>query len=337
MQATLARPARPRRGRPRRQRAAGHRRRPAVGLTSEEQAVHYVSTRGKAPELGFADVLLAGLAPDGGLYVPEAWPTSPAAAGAAGYADTAVAVMWPYVEGSIGRARLRGRSSPTPTRPSATPTSCPITRAGATASTRPSCSGARRWRSRTWRCSSSGGSSTTSSPAGPSAPPSWSPRRATRARPPSRRAAAATALDIVVLHPAGRVSEVQRRQMTTVDEPNVHNVAVDGTFDDCQDLVKAMFADEAFRDEVRLSAMNSINWARVMAQIVYYVTAQRHFGAAHRRSRCPPATSATCSPAGWPGAPAADPAARHRLQPQRHPHPLARDRASWRWPRCTPR
>ena len=113
------------------------------------------------------------------------------------------------------------------------------------------------------------------------------------------------ALDIVVLHPAGRVSEVQRRQMTTVDEPNVHNVAVDGTFDDCQDLVKRLFADEAFRDDVRLSAMNSINWARVMAQVVYYVTAAAAVGAATgagRRSRCPPATSATCSPAGWPAA-----------------------------------
>ena len=70
------------------------------------------------------------------------------------------------------------------------------------------------------------------------------------------------ALDIVVLHPAGRVSDVQRRQMTTVDAPNVHNVAVEGTFDDCQDLVKALFADVEFRERVRLSAMNSINWAR---------------------------------------------------------------------------
>jgi threonine synthase len=80
-------------------------------------------------------------------------------------------------------------------------------------------------------------------------------------------------LDIVVLHPAGRVSEVQRRQMTTVDEPNVRNVAVDGTFDDCQDLVKAAFADTALRSELQLAAMNSINWGRVMAQVVYYVTA----------------------------------------------------------------
>jgi threonine synthase len=82
-------------------------------------------------------------------------------------------------------------------------------------------------------------------------------------------------VDIVILYPAGRPSDVQRRQMTTVDDDNVHAVAIDGTFDDCQDLVKAMFNDVQFRDRIRLSAVNSINWARVMAQIVYYVTASR--------------------------------------------------------------
>jgi threonine synthase len=81
--------------------------------------------------------------------------------------------------------------------------------------------------------------------------------------------------DIVVLYPAGRVSEVQRRQMTTIDSPNVHTVAVEGTFDDCQDLVKAMFNDAPFRERMRLSAVNSINWARVMAQVVYYVAVTR--------------------------------------------------------------
>ena len=83
------------------------------------------------------------------------------------------------------------------------------------------------------------------------------------------------ALDCIVLYPEGRPSEVQRRQMTTIDAPNVHALSVEGTFDDCQDLVKAAFADRAFRDEVALSAMNSINWGRVMAQVVYYVTAAR--------------------------------------------------------------
>jgi threonine synthase len=82
-------------------------------------------------------------------------------------------------------------------------------------------------------------------------------------------------VDIVILYPAGRTSDVQRRQMTTVADDNVHAVAIDGTFDDCQDLVKAMFNDAPFRDRMQLSAVNSINWARVMAQVVYYVTATR--------------------------------------------------------------
>ena len=86
-------------------------------------------------------------------------------------------------------------------------------------------------------------------------------------------------LDIFMLHPAGRVSDVQRRQMTTVLAPNVHNIAMSGTFDDCQDLVKGMFNDVAFRDAMNLSAVNSINWARVMAQIVYYFTAAAQLGA----------------------------------------------------------
>ena len=85
-------------------------------------------------------------------------------------------------------------------------------------------------------------------------------------------------VDIVILYPQGRVSDVQRRQMTTVDAPNVHTVAIDGTFDDCQDLVKAMFNDATFRAELNLSAVNSINWARVMAQIVYYVAASQALG-----------------------------------------------------------
>ncbi len=100
-------------------------------------------------------------------------------------------------------------------------------------------------------------------------------------------------IDIVVLYPHGRTTEVQRRQMTTLDDPNVHAVAIDGTFDDCQDLVKAMFADAGFASRVRLGAVNSINWARVMAQVVYYVWAQRRLAAQ----------------AGDPGADASDPGA----------------------------
>jgi threonine synthase len=90
-------------------------------------------------------------------------------------------------------------------------------------------------------------------------------------------------LEIFVLHPAGRVSEVQRRQMTTVLSPNVRNIAIKGSFDDCQDLVKGMFADASFRDEMHLAAVNSINWGRIMAQIVYYVAAALALGAPKRR------------------------------------------------------
>ena len=90
-------------------------------------------------------------------------------------------------------------------------------------------------------------------------------------------------IDIFILHPEGRTSEVQRRQMTTVLAPNVRNIAIQGSFDDCQDLVKAMFADVPFRDEMRLGAVNSINWGRIMAQIVYYVAAALALGAPRRR------------------------------------------------------
>ncbi len=80
-------------------------------------------------------------------------------------------------------------------------------------------------------------------------------------------------MDIFILYPHGRVSEVQRRQMTTVHDKNVHNIALEGSFDDCQDLVKAMFNDAEFRKDISMSAVNSINWARIMAQVVYYVYA----------------------------------------------------------------
>ncbi len=90
------------------------------------------------------------------------------------------------------------------------------------------------------------------------------------------------AIDIAILHPEGRTSAVQRRQMTTVAAANVANIAVAGTFDDCQDLVKAMFADAPFRSAMRLSAVNSINWARIAAQVPYYAFAALALGAPDR-------------------------------------------------------
>ena len=92
------------------------------------------------------------------------------------------------------------------------------------------------------------------------------------------------ALDIFMLYPHGRISEVQRRQMTTVDAANAHALAIEGTFDDCQDIVKALFADRGLRQELNLSAVNSINFARVAAQIVYYISAGLALGAASGRA-----------------------------------------------------
>ncbi len=134
-------------------------------------------------------------------------------------------------------------------------------------------------------------------------------------------------LDIFILHPSGRVSEVQRRQMTTVVAENVHNIAIEGTFDDCQDLVKALFNDARFRDRFRLAAVNSINWARIAAQIVYYVHAALKLGAPDR------AVAFAVPTGNFGNVFAAYAAARHgradrqadrRLQPQRHPDPLLR-------------
>ena len=89
-------------------------------------------------------------------------------------------------------------------------------------------------------------------------------------------------MDVFILYPHGRISEVQRRQMTTPTEPNVHALAMDGDFDDCQARLKDMFNDFEFRDAVRLAGVNSINWGRVLAQIVYYFSAAVSLGAPHR-------------------------------------------------------
>ena len=238
----------------------------------------YVSTRGHAPVLDFADVLLAGLATDGGLYVPEAWPELPDGWDVPQpYADLAAEVLWPYVEGSpLARPDLEAMVAAA----YATfdhPDVCPLVEIepglhvvelfhGPTLAFKDV---ALQLVGRLFdhELSRRGGRATvvvaTSGDTGSAA------IAACVGRP---------TLDIVVLHPAGRVSDVQRRQMTTVDAPNVHNVAVEGTFDDCQDLLKALFADAALRDRLGLAAMNSINWARVAAQIVYYASASAAVG-----------------------------------------------------------
>ena len=237
--------------------------------------MRYVSTRGAAPELGFADVVLEGLATDGGLYVPASWPALPATL-SRGYADLATDVIMPYVGEDFDRhtvSRLCHEAYATFRHPEVVPIvevepghylmelfhgptlafkDVALQLLGRLFDT--------ILTSRNERVMIVGATSGDTGSAAIDGVKNCAN------------------VDIVILYPNGRVSDVQRKQMTTVDSPNVHTVAIDGTFDDCQDLVKAMFNDSAFRSRHNLSAVNSINWARVMAQIVYYVAATNHFG-----------------------------------------------------------
>ncbi|MCP4329009.1 MAG: threonine synthase [Alphaproteobacteria bacterium] len=246
--------------------------------------MHYVSTRGAAAALEFDDVLLAGLASDGGLYVPAEWPRLSADAFRAldglPYAEAAVRVMTPFVGGRIPPRSFHDMVAETYARFDS-PEVAPL----------------RRVDDDLWMLELFQGPTlafkdyalqlvgrlfdhvlevhgervtvvgATSGDTGSAA------IEACRDR---------DRIEIFMLHPKGRVSEVQRRQMTTVASANVHNIEIEGTFDDCQDLVKAMFNDTAFRRDVRITAVNSINWARVMAQIVYYVYAALRVGGPDR-------------------------------------------------------
>jgi len=235
--------------------------------------VRYESTRGDAPDLGFADVLLAGLAGDGGLYVPTEWPRLPELSGLGSYADIAASVMRPFVADDLDDPTLRsichdaydGFRNPAVT---------PLVQIDT-----------HHWLLELFHGPTLAFKDIALQLVGRLFDHVLEQRgqRVTIVGATSGDTGSAAIdgvvgcdhLDIVILYPQGRTSEVQRRQMTTVDSPNVHTIAIDGNFDDCQDLVKAMFGDAAFRDELRLSAVNSINWARVMAQIVYYVTASQ--------------------------------------------------------------
>jgi threonine synthase len=237
--------------------------------------VRYVSTRGDAPELGFADVLLAGLATDGGLYVPERWPTlGPSTA--ISYAERAVEVMLPFVEPDLDEVTLMSLCTEaygTFRHPAVTPL-VQIDH--------------RQWLQELFHGPTLAFKDVALQLVGRMFDHVLAQRgeRVTIVGATSGDTGSAAIdgvagcdhVDIVILYPLGRTSEVQRRQMTTVDQPNAHAVAVEGTFDDCQDLVKAMFNDTDFRTRNNLSAVNSINWARVMAQTVYYVTAAEALG-----------------------------------------------------------
>jgi threonine synthase len=243
--------------------------------------MRYVSTRGNAPVLSFDDVLLTGLARDGGLYVPETWPQllpeQLRRFAKRPYDAVAVEVMWPYVEGSIERGDFESMvfdAYSTFDHPDV----CPVRPLGGGVWLLELFHGPtlsfkdvalqlvgqlfeHELRKRGEHLTIVGA---TSGDTGSAAIDACKDRET---------------LDVFMLHPEGRVSEVQRRQMTSVLSSNIHNIAIQGTFDDCQDLVKAMFADFEFRDRHHLSAVNSINWGRILAQVVYYVRTAAVLGA----------------------------------------------------------
>jgi threonine synthase len=246
--------------------------------------MRYVSTRGSAPSLDFEGVTLAGLANDGGLYVPEAWPTLSrdeiAALAGLSYVDTAVAVMAPFVGDSLSREELRGLCTAAYGR-FAHQAVTPLVQLDQ-----------RNWLLELFHGPTLAFKDVALQLLGLLFERFLSTRDThltiVGATSGDTGSAAIDALagrakvDVFMLHPAGRVSEVQRRQMTAVLSPNIHNIAIQGSFDDAQALVKAMFADRAFADRFTLAAVNSINWARLAAQIVYYFYAAVRLGAPER-------------------------------------------------------
>lgn len=244
----------------------------------------YVSTRGEAPVLAFDDVLLAGLAEDGGLYVPQDWPQFSAddlaAMAGMSYAGIAYQVIRPFVGGTIADADLEAMIEET------------YAGFGHTAVAPLKQIGGNDWLMELFQGPTLAFKDFALQLVGRMFAHVLAARgeRVTIVGATSGDTGSAAIeacrdrenIDIFILFPEGRVSPVQQRQMTTVDSANVHAIAVDGTFDDCQDLVKAMFNDAQFRKAQHLSAVNSINWARVMAQIVYYVVAAVRLGAPER-------------------------------------------------------
>jgi threonine synthase len=246
--------------------------------------VHYVSTRGAAPTLGFADALLEGLARDGGLYLPISVPHLPPDAIRAlrgvPYPEAAARIMAPFVDEDFDPGELEsltiaayaglGRAAVAPLAQIDDNLFALELFHGPTLAFKDF---AMQWlgramnrilRRRGARATIVGA---TSGDTGAAAIEAFAEQ---------------SQVEIFILYPEGRVSDVQRRQMTTVNRPNVHALAVRGSFDDCQRIVKELFGDLAFRDEMRLSGVNSINWARILAQIVYYFVAAVALGAPGR-------------------------------------------------------
>jgi threonine synthase len=245
----------------------------------------YESTRGAAPVLGFRDAILAGLARDGGLYLPSEWPQiapeTISAFATTPYAEIAKAVIAPFAQDEISGRDL-GRMIDAAYATFRHPAVTPLVQTGPSdwilelfhGPTLAFKDVAMQLLARLMDhvLAERGERATivgaTSGDTGGAAIEAFRGRANT---------------DIFILFPKGRVSPVQQRQMTTAADANVHALAIEGNFDDCQALVKAMFNDHAFRDRVRLSGVNSINWGRIMAQIVYYFFAASRLGAPERQ------------------------------------------------------
>jgi len=247
--------------------------------------MRYISTRGQAPALSFEEAMLSGLARDGGLYVPESWPQMShddiAALAGCGYEDVAFRVMKPFIGDAFSDEEFRSIIAKAYA-PFGHPARVPLVQIGNNDFLMELHHGptlafkdvamqligqmfqvalARRGERVTIVGATSGDTGSAAIEA----------------------FRGLAAVDVFILFPHGRVSDVQRRQMTTPSEANVHAIAVDGDFDDCQARLKDMFNDFKFRDGVRLAGVNSINWARVLAQIVYYFTAAVALGTPHRK------------------------------------------------------
>ena len=247
--------------------------------------MQYVSTRGSAPALDFQGATLAGLASDGGLYVPAEWPTFTreeiAAMRGLPYAELSARVMQPFVGDCLTPERLRELCEQAYGR-FAHAAVTPLTQLderhwllelfhGPTLAFKDVALQllgllfeellGRRGDTLTIVGATSGDTGSAAIDA----------------------VAGREGVEIFMLHPKGRVSDVQRRQMTTVLAPNVHNIAIEGSFDDAQAMVKRMFADPAVTGTLSLGAVNSINWARLMAQVVYYFAAALQLGAPQRK------------------------------------------------------
>ncbi|WP_293700885.1 MULTISPECIES: threonine synthase [unclassified Sphingopyxis] len=244
----------------------------------------YISTRGTAPTLDFRAATLAGLASDGGLYLPARWPQMAVedirALAGLSYAETAVRVMRPFVAGVLSEDELRD-----------------LCRAAYGSFSHDAVTPLVQLDHRHWLLELfhgptlafkdvalqllgqlfekflSGGDTNITIVGATSGDTGSAAIEAVAGR---------EHIQIFMLHPEGRVSDVQRRQMTTVLAPNVHNIAIDGSFDDAQAMVKRLFGDEEARGQLTLSAVNSINWARLMAQVVYYFYAAVRLGGPDR-------------------------------------------------------